>query len=274
MAMSSKLPSMQFYPGDWLKDPNLRRCSHTAKGVWMDALCLAFEGSVRGVFITSDVPWSLQDIGCAIGGNLDVTIEGLRELVSKGVLRQREDGAYYSKRLVEDEARRQYERNKKANQRRRSDEELEQFEDVPQDVPEMSPTSPESVPALSPRSSSSSSREEKSSLTHTRAPVQADPLIYPKSEEEVIAAGSIHGIPPDECRRYFLMRASDDWHSKFDGKGGVAMVPIRNWVMDLQKQHSYGNLKSNEKPTKTNNHGQPSSNYERSVLRAVKTGAV
>jgi hypothetical protein len=265
---------MQFYPGDWLKDPDLRRCSHNAKGVWIDALCLAFEGSQRGVFATADVPWSLDEIGCAIGGNSDLTMQGLRELVTKGVMKQREDKTYYCKRMVEDEDRRQYERNKKANQRRRSDEDSEQYEDVPQNVPAMSPTSPAPVPALSPRSSSSSSREEKSSLSHTREPAQADPPLYPKSEEEVIAAGSMHGIPPDECRRYFLMRATDGWQTKFDGKGGVAMVPIRNWVLDLRKQFEYGNLKTNEKPTRNTTHGQPSSNYERSVLRAVKTGAV
>ena len=32
-----KLPAFQFYPGDWRKDPNLCRCSHAAKGVWIDS---------------------------------------------------------------------------------------------------------------------------------------------------------------------------------------------------------------------------------------------
>ena len=147
---SRKLPSFAFYPGDWLKDPNLRRCSHTAKGVWIDVLCLAFEGSVRGVFVTGDVPWSLKDIGCAIGGNLDVTIEGLQELVSKGVLKQREDGAYYSKRMVDDETQRVSERERKANQR------AAPVGDSPAFVPALSRQSPDVVPHLSHRSSSSS----------------------------------------------------------------------------------------------------------------------
>ena len=33
-----KLPAFQFYPGDWRKDPNLCRCSHAAKGVWIDMI--------------------------------------------------------------------------------------------------------------------------------------------------------------------------------------------------------------------------------------------
>jgi hypothetical protein len=31
-----KLPAFMFYPGDWQKDPCLRRCSKAAKSVWMD----------------------------------------------------------------------------------------------------------------------------------------------------------------------------------------------------------------------------------------------
>lgn len=33
-------PSFQFYPGDWRKNANLNRCSHAARGVWVDVLCV------------------------------------------------------------------------------------------------------------------------------------------------------------------------------------------------------------------------------------------
>ena len=29
-------PSFQFYPADWLGNTNLRRCSHSEKGAWID----------------------------------------------------------------------------------------------------------------------------------------------------------------------------------------------------------------------------------------------
>lgn len=116
-----KLPSFQFYPGDWLKDPALRACSHAAKGVCIDTLCLMFECVPRGVLVTGASPWSEKDWAAAVGGNGDVTAGCIRELLDKGVVRRRGDepealqrryaallsdlppGSYYSLRMVRDE---------------------------------------------------------------------------------------------------------------------------------------------------------------------------
>ena len=47
-----KLPSIQFYTGDWLKDPRLSMCSALTRGIWMDFLCAMHEldrvGELRG----------------------------------------------------------------------------------------------------------------------------------------------------------------------------------------------------------------------------------
>lgn len=90
-----------------MKDPNLRRCSHAARGVWIDMLCLMFECSQRGVLITGNSPWSREDAAAAVGGNADVALSSISELVAKCVCKVREsDGALYSKRMVDDEAKR------------------------------------------------------------------------------------------------------------------------------------------------------------------------
>lgn len=102
-----KRPSFQFYPGDWMKDPDLRRCSHNARGVWIDMLCLMFECSDRGVLASQDVPWTDREVAGAIGGDPADAIAGIGELVAKGVVRRRADGALYSSRLVADERLRQ-----------------------------------------------------------------------------------------------------------------------------------------------------------------------
>lgn len=34
-----KVPAIQFYPGDWLKDSDLSKCLPATRGIWMDALC-------------------------------------------------------------------------------------------------------------------------------------------------------------------------------------------------------------------------------------------
>lgn len=43
-----KQPSIQFYTGDWLKDPSLSRCSPATRGIWMDAICAMHEAARSG----------------------------------------------------------------------------------------------------------------------------------------------------------------------------------------------------------------------------------
>ena len=99
----AKLPSFQFYPGDWRKDPALSRCSKAAKGVWMDMLCLMFECEVRGVFSTGGKPWPDGDIAAAVGGDTAENLSCIRELLTKGVASRNSAGAIFSRRLVREE---------------------------------------------------------------------------------------------------------------------------------------------------------------------------
>ena len=103
----SKLPSFQFYPGDWLKDPALRRVSKAAKGVWIDMICLSFECEERGIFASNGVPWPDEDIAAAVGGNLTENLHALSELLAKGVCSRNQAGAVFCRRVVRDEQVRQ-----------------------------------------------------------------------------------------------------------------------------------------------------------------------
>lgn len=98
-----KLPSFQFYPGDWMKDPNLRRCSRAARGMWVDMLCLMFECEDRGVLSTGGEPWSDEDIAAAAGGDISEGLSCIAELLRKGVAHRNQSGAIFSKRMVRDE---------------------------------------------------------------------------------------------------------------------------------------------------------------------------
>lgn len=106
MAQKAKLPSFQFYPGDWRKDPDLSRCSKAAKGVWIDMLCLMFECEDRGVFATGGEPWTDEEIAAAIGGDTGANLACIDELLRKGVARRNDSGAIFSRRLVRDEQKR------------------------------------------------------------------------------------------------------------------------------------------------------------------------
>lgn len=78
-----KLPSFQFYPGDWMSDVKLRRCSHAARGAWIDILCILHDSDEYGV-----VRWSLAELGKTAG----VPAKIMQELVEKEVLRGGDSG--------------------------------------------------------------------------------------------------------------------------------------------------------------------------------------
>lgn len=100
----AKLPAFQFYPADWLKDPDLRRCSHAAKGVWIDMLCVMHECEERGVLATAGKAWSDEEIASVVGGDRKATLSCIHELIEKQVARRRGAGAIYSARMTRDEA--------------------------------------------------------------------------------------------------------------------------------------------------------------------------
>jgi hypothetical protein len=78
-----KRPSFQFYVGDWQSNSNLRRCTFSEKGIWLDAMCLMHDGEQYGV-----LRWPLKELARAIGCKLSE----LKALVFKGVLKGCESG--------------------------------------------------------------------------------------------------------------------------------------------------------------------------------------
>lgn len=101
--MSAKLPYIQFYTGDWLKDPVLRRCTKAEKGFMIDALCILHENEDRGVFSTGGNAWSREEIAYAVGGDAAENLSLLDSVLRKGGLKLNDSGAIYSKRMVRDE---------------------------------------------------------------------------------------------------------------------------------------------------------------------------
>lgn len=43
-----RAPAFQFYPADWLSDPQLRLASPSTKGIWIDLLCYMWKSNERG----------------------------------------------------------------------------------------------------------------------------------------------------------------------------------------------------------------------------------
>lgn len=70
-------------------------------------LCLMDKCGERGALVTDGVPWADSDLYAAIGGDTSVTASCVAELLAKGVVSRREDGALYSRRMFRDEQVRQ-----------------------------------------------------------------------------------------------------------------------------------------------------------------------
>jgi len=99
-----KQPAFQFYPGDWLRDPNLQSAAFASQGIWMKCLCFMWEADDRGVLRGSREAL-MRLIGCgqaefdgfiadleryrfgdvATDGNGDVTLRNRRMVAAEKV---------------------------------------------------------------------------------------------------------------------------------------------------------------------------------------------
>lgn len=104
-----KLPSFQFYPGDWLRDAGLRACTVASRGLWMDLLCYMHDAPVRGHLLKSNgQPFTDAELSRATGCPAAQLTKHLAELESAGVFDRNEAGVIVSRRMAADEdARRQ-----------------------------------------------------------------------------------------------------------------------------------------------------------------------
>ena len=95
-------PWLKFYPRDWRGDQALRACSVTARGLWIEMLCVMHEASPYGHLILGGRAVS-NDILARVAGLGAEECSGLiAELESAGVLSRTRKGVIYSRRMVKD----------------------------------------------------------------------------------------------------------------------------------------------------------------------------
>lgn len=100
-----KRPASQFYWGDWLNCKELRVCSVAARGLWMDMLAYMRQGKPMG-YLTHEngQPITAPQLARLVGESLPVVNKLLAELEAAGVGGKTDQGAYFSRRMVRDEA--------------------------------------------------------------------------------------------------------------------------------------------------------------------------
>jgi len=99
-----KLPAFQFYPADWRKDSGVQALSRHDRSVWFDMLCIMHESEERGNLILAGQPMPEDALSMILNLDKQILTTTLTTLLTYGVARRRqEDGAIYSKRMVQDE---------------------------------------------------------------------------------------------------------------------------------------------------------------------------
>ena len=97
----SKLPYMQFYPADWLSDPDLLLCSLESQGLWIRLICLMWKSETRG-----KLKGTWENLARQSGIPEKVFIKNVRELASNKVIGFRESDTIktlFSRRLIREE---------------------------------------------------------------------------------------------------------------------------------------------------------------------------
>src|SRR5574343_1640294 len=100
--MADKLPRIELYPGDWLRD-SVSGCSLAAQGLWLRMMFLAHVSTRYGYLEVDGSPMQPEFIARRCGADDTAQYETLlSELVAVGVPSVTENGIYYSRRMVRD----------------------------------------------------------------------------------------------------------------------------------------------------------------------------
>jgi hypothetical protein len=97
----SKLPWFKFYPTDWHADPNLRKCSLAARGLWIELCGYMHQCQPYGHLCDEEgrLP-SIEEIAVMVGAPVSEVTLALMELHKRGVFSRTATGAIFSRRMV------------------------------------------------------------------------------------------------------------------------------------------------------------------------------
>lgn len=101
--MTHKLPAIQFYPGDWKKDPGIQSLTYHQRGVWFELLLLMHESEQRGRLLLNGMPMPEQAIAVSLGLDNQEVNQIITTLLTYGVASRDESGALVCRRMLRDE---------------------------------------------------------------------------------------------------------------------------------------------------------------------------
>lgn len=98
-----KIPALQFYPGDWLRD-DISSCSLSAQGLWLRMMIVMHDCMPYGHLAQKGAAMSPEKAAQRCGCTLDEYSSNLAELDDAGIPSRTATGCIYSRRMVRDHA--------------------------------------------------------------------------------------------------------------------------------------------------------------------------
>lgn len=96
-------PWMKFHPQDWRADERLRMCSLSARGLWLEMMCIMHRSEKYGfLLIAGKAPTDTQ-LAFQVGTTPEQVSQLLAELSTAEVYSATSSGVIYSRRMVRDE---------------------------------------------------------------------------------------------------------------------------------------------------------------------------
>ncbi len=100
-------PWLKFYPRDWRGDQALRAVSISARGLWIECLCIMHEAKPYGHLLLNGNPVDDGTLARMTGVPVDEVSAMIAELRQAGVLSVTGKGVVFSRRMTKDHARAQ-----------------------------------------------------------------------------------------------------------------------------------------------------------------------
>ena len=94
MTTTRKKPWMKFYPADWQADVELRFCSLSARGLWLELLCIMQKAEPEGYLLVGGKPPSTKKLALLCGAPERQIKKHLHELENAGVFSRDEGGRW------------------------------------------------------------------------------------------------------------------------------------------------------------------------------------
>ncbi len=101
---AGKAPAFQFYVNDWLSDPELRSCTVSTRGVFIDLMCLMHKSEVYGKLLINGIKPEDKQVRLLLRIHPKTYQRAVNELLSYGVLKTDPQGVYCNSRMIKDKA--------------------------------------------------------------------------------------------------------------------------------------------------------------------------